>query len=458
MFRPTRSRSRLGYVPLRLAAAVFVLFAVLLALAVGVGMQFERSRLVAEGVPMAPEGSLVIIHGLTGGTLLKVLGALLVLAAAGILFFTTFQNYRAITQTFERVKSYMYNILQSIPTGVLTLDARGTVTSLNSAGERLLSLRASGIVGRPVGDVLQAAPELIPWIRTALTGSQLVHESDLALTVSGTRRVVMRASASELKDEAGRADGLVVLLRDITEVNRLEQQLRRSDKLAALGTLSAGVAHEVKNPLHALSLNLHLLEHEVAAAEPSVAEVKGYFEVLRSELQRLQRIVDNFLRFSLPSIPEVKPLDLNALAERVVSLVSFEAADHGVTIETHFDRSLGAVPGDEGQLSQVVLNLVMNAFQAMPNGGALVLSLRRHDEWAEVTVKDSGDGIPKDIMPHIFDPYFTTHPGGAGLGLAIAHRIIEGHHGTIDVESEPGTGTTMVVRLPLDHPGPARET
>jgi two-component system, NtrC family, sensor histidine kinase HydH len=171
--------------------------------------------------------------------------------------------------------------------------------------------------------------------------------------------------------------------------------------------------------------------------------------ILRSEIQRIHRIVENFLRFSKPSIPEAKPLELRALLERVLSLLAFEAADDGVTIETAFDPTLSTVAGDEGQLSQVFLNLGINALQAMPEGGALVVRTRLDRGWAEVAVEDSGQGIEPDILAHIFDPYFTTHPRGVGLGLAIAHRIVEGHQGTMDVESTAGKGTTMIVRLPL---------
>lgn len=450
MFRPAREHSLLGYVPLRLALAVFVLFALLLAVAVVIGMQYERHVLVGSGALMAsgqsPSGSM---RGLAWGDLLKIFGALLLLAAAGILLFTTFQNWRAITQTFERVKSLMRNILQSIPTGVLTLDSRGAVTSLNSAAERLLGLRASMVVGRPVDEVLQIAPDLGAWIRSALSGERLLQETDLSFSEEGDRRVMLRASASELRDESGKSDGLVILLRDITEMNRLELQLRRADRLASLGTLAAGVAHEVKNPLHSLSLNLHLLEQEVVAPQPSVGEIKNYLGILYSEVRRIHRIVENFLRFSKPSIPEVKPLDVNVLVERVLSLVAFEAADHGVTIETQFDPALASVPGDEGQLAQVFLNLVINALQAMPSGGALAVMTQHQSGRAEVTVKDTGEGIAREILPHVFDPYFTTRSSGVGLGLAIAHRIVEGHRGTIDVESELGKGSVMIVRLPL---------
>jgi PAS domain S-box-containing protein len=446
MLRPAPARSLLGYVPLRLAASVFLFVVLLLAAAVVVGIQFERHALLSSGAVPSPES---LRGGLAWKDALKIVAILLTLAAAAIVLFTTFQNYRSTTETFERVKTLMRNVLDSIPTGVLTLDSEGVVTSLNSAAERLLGVRASMVVGRPLEDALQRAAELAAWVRAALRGQGLFQESDLSVSGGEGRRLIVRVSAAELRDESNRSDGLVVLLRDVTEVSRLELQLRRADKLAALGTLAAGVAHEVKNPLHALSLNLHLLVQELGAPQPSKGELEDYLGILRSEIERIHHIVENFLRFSKPSIPEVKPLDLNALVERVLSLVAFEAAGHRVGIQTEFDPELDPIAGDEGQLAQVVLNLVINALQAMPAGGTLTLATRRDNGWAQLTVKDTGEGIPREVVPQIFDPYFTTRQGGSGLGLAIAHRIVEGHHGTIDVDTKADLGTTVVVRLPL---------
>jgi PAS domain S-box-containing protein len=446
MFRPG---PLVGYAPIRLAGAVGALSILLLAVAVFIGADYERAGLIADGgraraawPPWSPGG------------VVAAAGALLVLAAASIVLLSTALNARTMAHAFERVKSLMRNILESIPTGVLTLDASGTVTSINGAAARLLELRGSAVVGRHVADSLQAIGDLADWIREVRGAERLVQERDLLLSVSPGRRLTIRASAAELRDEAGHPEGLVVLLRDVTDVNHLEAQLRRADKLAALGTLAAGVAHEIKNPLYALGLNLHLLEGETLGAARPSGEAKGYMAILRSELERLDQIVENFLRFSKPSMPEVKDLDLEALLDRVLGLIACEAAGHGATIRTSFDPALRSVPGDEGQLSQVFLNLGINALQAMPCGGTLAVSTRLARGWAEVSIGDSGPGIQEDVVPHIFDPYFTTRPHGVGLGLAIAHRIVESHGGSIEVETEAGQGTIMTVRLPLAAPLP----
>jgi PAS domain S-box-containing protein len=443
MFRAAPSRAFLGSMPTRLVLSVCGLLALVLALGVLAGTKYAAHLLTDASTP----------RGETSWADLEiVLGFVVLLAAVGILGLTTVQNYLSVTRTFERSKTLMRNILDSIPTGVLTIDSHAAVTALNGAAERLLGLPRSTAVGRPVADLLQVVPELVEWVRPALAGDRRTHEADVSVARAGGQRVTLRVSASDLKSDRGQPEGLVVLLRDVTEMNRLELQLRRADKLAALGTLAAGVAHEVKNPLHALSLNLHLLGQELAARRQSDAEIADYLDILRSEIQRIHRIVENFLRFSRPPIPDTKPTDLNATVERVLSLVAFEAADRSLTIKAELDPGLGPIPGDEEQLSQVFLNVAINALQAMQSGGTLTVRTRLDGDLAELLFKDTGEGIHPNHLPHLFDPYFTTRPSGVGLGLAIAHRIVEGHHGTIDVDSAPGTGTVVIVRLPAADP------
>lgn len=431
MFRPTPSPAFWHALPLPLVRSALGLLVLVLATGVLIGAKY--------GAHLLSRQSTVLVY-------------LFLLPALGILAFTAIQSYIAVTRRFERSKTLMRNILDSILTGVLTTDSRATVTSFNRAAERLLGVPRSTAVGRPVDDLKRVAPELVAWVHPRLAGDRRIQEAEVSLVRDGDQRVTLRVWASNLQDERGQPVGLVVLLRDVTEINRLELQLRRADKLAALGTLAAGVAHEVKNPLHALSLNLHLLTQEVTAPERSDAEVGGYLDILRGEIQRIHRIVENFLRFARPPIPETKPIDLNGTIERVLSLVAFEAAGRDVRIQTQLDPDLDSIPADDGQLCQVFLNVVINALQAMQPGGTLTVRTRVDGPFVETLFKDTGDGIRPEHLPHLFDPYFTTRPGGVGLGLVIAHRIVEGHHGTIDVDSGPGSGTAVVIRLPRAGP------
>ena len=433
MFRPASSRGFWHALPFPLVLSALGLLALVLAVGVLIGAKYAAHILSSQRI---------------------VLAYLFLLPALGILAFTALQSYVAVTRRFERSKTLMRNILDSIPTGVLTTDSHATLTSFNRAAERLLVFPRSTAVGRPIDDLKHVAPELVAWVHPRLAGDRRTQEAEVSLVRDGDQRATLRVWASDLQDERGQPVGLVVLLRDVTEINRLELQLRRADKLAALGTLAAGVAHEVKNPLHALSLNLHLLTQEVVAPERSDAEIAGYLDILRAEIQRIHRIVENFLRFARPPVPETKPIDLNGTIERVLSLVGFEAVARDVEIQTQLDSTLDSIPADEGQLSQVFLNVAINALQAMQPGGTLTVRTRLDGRFVEAMFKDTGDGIRSEHLPHLFDPYFTTRPAGVGLGLAIAHRIVEGHYGTIDVESELGAGTAVVIRLPCAGPTP----
>jgi PAS domain S-box-containing protein len=443
MFRPAPSSAFWPALPLRLVLSIVGLLALVLATGVLVGAKYAAPLLEKAVSPAARTR-------LTNQGIL--LACLFLLPALGVLAFTTLQSYMAVTRRFERSKTLMRNILDTIPTGVLTTDSHATLTSFNRAAERLLGFSCSTAIGRPVDDLRSVAPEFVAWVHPRLASDGRTQEAELSLARDGDQRVTLRVWASDLKGARGKREGLVVLLRDVTEMNRLELQLRRADKLAALGTLAAGVAHEVKNPLHALSLNLHLLTQELAAPQRSDAEVVGYLDILRAEIQRIHRIVENFLRFARPPIPDTKPIDLNGTIERVLSLVAYEAAARGLVVQAELDPSLDSIPADEGQLSQVFLNVAINALQAMQPGDSLTVRTRVDGPFVESLFKDTGEGIRPEHLPHLFDPYFTTRPAGVGLGLAIAHRIVEGHHGTIDVHSEPGTGTAVVIRLPRAGP------
>jgi PAS domain S-box-containing protein len=335
----------------------------------------------------------------------------------------------------------------------VTVDRRGRVTSANASAERLLGLGRRGVLWRSYRDAFRYQPELAEIIRTGLDDRVFAHEVELECAAGETGRpVAVRLTSSELQDPRGETVGLVLLLRDCSELVQLERQLRQADKMAALGTLSAGLAHEIKNPLSAVELNLHLLAEELAEREQPRPELGRYLDILKAEIRRLQGVVENVVRVSRPTALNLEPLNLNNLLSHVVALVDYEARQHKVDIRVELDPTLPAIPGDDTQLSQVFLNLLLNGLQAMPDGGTLfVTSGARREAPASLygRVSDTGHGIAPGHLNRLFDPYFTTRGGGTGLGLAIAYRIVRDHGGTIEVASTQGAGTTMTVRLPL---------
>jgi two-component system, NtrC family, sensor histidine kinase HydH len=224
-----------------------------------------------------------------------------------------------------------------------------------------------------------------------------------------------------------------------------EEQLRRADRLSALGELSASMAHEIRNPLGSIQGAVEILKDDYQEDEAKYE----FIRILLKETDRLNRIVQEFLGFARPKQPELQPADMNEAIESVLTLTTQEARKAGVKVEKRLDPAIGRRSLDAGLLKQAFLNLVLNAIQAMPDGGLLTVESGIKDSTIEVTISDTGIGIPEENRKKLFGPFFTTKKNGTGLGLAITYRIIENHRGSIDVISGPGKGTTFTVRIPI---------
>jgi signal transduction histidine kinase len=238
--------------------------------------------------------------------------------------------------------------------------------------------------------------------------------------------------------------GAVVTLEDVSDIKALTDQLIRADRLAAMGELTAGVAHEVRNPLGVIRASVQLLED--AKGDPSRTHEAA--EVIKQEIDRLDRVIKALLDFGRPSKPTLVHTDLNEVLQDIVLFTNRFAKQSNVHIVEKLDSDLPAVHGDPDQLKQVFLNLVTNAVQAMDKtGGTITIETRGAGEYVEVSVSDNGPGIAVGDLPKVFDPFFTKRAEGTGLGLTIVHRIIDEHEGHIEVESGPG-GTVFNVTLP----------
>ncbi len=233
-------------------------------------------------------------------------------------------------------------------------------------------------------------------------------------------------------------------LKEQTEVLfQTEEHLRRADRLSALGELSAGMAHEIRNPLGSIKGAVEILKDDYS---PDEAKYE-FIQILLKETDRLNTIVQEFLGFARPKQPQFQLSDINKTIESVLTLTAQEARKSGVRIEKKLNPSIGKRNLDAGLLKQAFLNIVLNAIQAMPDGGRLIVETSLRNEVLEVKIVDTGSGIPEENRKKLFSPFFTTKKNGTGLGLAITYRIIENHRGTIDVVSEPGRGTTITVKI-----------
>ncbi|MER3485097.1 MAG: hypothetical protein C4345_03075, partial [Chloroflexota bacterium] len=261
-----------------------------------------------------------------------------------------------------------------------------------------------------------------------------------------------RVTTADLTDEKEESAGVLLLIKDVTKLLALEQQVRVAEKLAGLHTLSAGVAHELRNPLSAVDLNLHLLEEDLRESGALTEKRARYAQVLDAEIRRLSAILDNFLRFARPGSVHLHEVEMKGIVAHIASLLRYEAEERNIRLEIQAAEGLPPILGDETQISQVLVNIIVNAFQAMPDGGVCCLAVmsRQIDgkDSVVISVQDSGIGIKREDLSWLFEPFYTTKAGGSGMGLAIAYRIIEDHGGTIQVTSAPGSGTTVVIRFP----------
>jgi len=239
----------------------------------------------------------------------------------------------------------------------------------------------------------------------------------------------------------------MLIARNLEYLSEVQSTVRYSRKLAALGRLSAGVAHEVKNPLNAMMIHVELLKERLEAAGP---DVRQSLEVIGSEIRRLDRVVQGFLKFMRPQELTLKPVDLNSMLQSVSALLEAEGQSLGVRFILDLDAGLPSVSADEELLRQAFINIVQNAIQAMPGGGAVRIRTRPEGlEWVRVTVTDQGVGIAPEDIDKIFKLYYTSKPGGSGIGLSVVYRIVQLHDGVVEAKSQPGRGTAVIVRLPV---------
>jgi signal transduction histidine kinase len=329
---------------------------------------------------------------------------------------------------------------------VILLDTDGVVAFANAAAERLLGEPLSG---RPLDTALPPTHALAGIAGELLGGRGGARHETVTLPAPSGEPREWAVSAYPLTNGAESAGGLLVL-RDLEPVRAVESLVSYSQKLAALGRLTSGVTHEVKNPLNAMRIHLELLRARLAqAGSPASPEIAENLDVIAHEIQRLDRVVQGFLRFVRPQDLRLAPVDVNTVLSDVARLARPEAARAGVEIVLDLARGLPPVTADAELLAQASANLVSNGVQAMSGAGTLVVTTRRSTPGGvEIRVADQGVGIPPENLDKIFRLYFTTKPGGSGIGLAMVYRIVQMHDGRIDVESTVGKGTTVKLTLP----------
>ena len=354
------------------------------------------------------------------------------------------QQLRGVHEIFSSLRENMNSVMAGLEDGLLlfTKDARAVMVS--PAAEKFLGAPAADFLGRRVTDIFPPGHPLFEALH--LDGDHLTEgasETEVD-TAAGRRRVGV--SVQEIQG-AGDRMGALITLRDLDSIESINTQLQVSERLAAVGRITAGVAHEVKNPLNSMRLWLENLKESLPADADSAALQAVH--VLDVEIDRLDAVVKRFLDFSRPIDMRLEPTQLANLLREVLEVAQPQLQKANVQVARLLPIGIPDVFVDRDLLKQAVLNLVLNAVEAMPNGGQLQLTLSRRGEMAEITVGDTGKGIPTEDKQKVFQLFFTTRPGGSGIGLASTFRIVQLHNGSINFTSEVGRGTTFRIELPL---------
>jgi two-component system sensor histidine kinase PilS (NtrC family) len=326
------------------------------------------------------------------------------------------------------------DIVRSLSSGLITITPDGTILSANLVARDILRMPHDQLAGKPVDQVMPGVSALIADNR---------QRADLAIPTPSHQMVMLGVTVSPLRDVHDVVIGRVINFQDLTDLRRLELHARRAERLATVGQLAAGIAHEIRNPLASISGSIELLGASAQTSEDD----RTLMQIVNREVQRLNVLIGDLLDYANPRPSEPVDFDLGSLVEETLRVARTEAAFADIEVTGEIARSL-AINADPAKLRQVVWNLVRNARDAAANGGKHVhVEVVRRGDYAVISVRDDGPGIAKELVARIFDPFVTTKQKGTGLGLATSHAVVAELNGRIDVETEAGKGTTMIVTL-----------
>ncbi len=356
-----------------------------------------------------------------------------------------YQSLEQKAMQIERLKDFSENIVESLNIGVLTVDLEDCIESWNPQLEDLLAIPRREALHRPLQDVLPQ--DLVAEISSRAASDRVSGIYKFHLNTPAGRRLVINASIAPLVGKNGARLGRLILLDDITQRVRLEEQMVQTEKLTSLGLLAAGVAHEVNTPLAVISNYIQMLAKQIPADDPRQKTI----ERIVKQTFRASEIVNNLLNFSRTGAAEFVEVNLNSVLEETLTLVQHPFKTAQVNVIKNYTEQLPPVLGSITRLQQVFLNLFMNARDAMPSGGMLEVRTGAHNGSVAVEVTDTGLGIPAENLHRIFDPFFTTKATGrgTGLGLSVSYGIIKEHAGKVDVRSTPGKGTSFRLEFPV---------
>ncbi|WP_020586786.1 ATP-binding protein [Desulfobacter curvatus] len=375
-------------------------------------------------------------HAIMMGVILALIGL------TGFLLVFIVQRYGQTRSTLSRIQIFSDNLVENMPIGLVAADHNNQVISINPTAFTILNI-PTDINTKRIGALL---PNEVKNLLETVPGKKSLIEKEVTLKKDGNPEITLDALVSPLFDKEGNSLGTLLILRDKTELHRLRTEMEQNKRLAAIGRLAAGVAHEIRNPLSSLKGYATFFK-EIFDRD---SENFTIADTMTKEVDRLNRVVGELVELAKPIAVSGNPVDLEALISECLQLIAYEPNAEHIEIKTDIEPGLPRIHADGDRLKQVLLNLCLNALQAMENSGILTLKMYNDDsdENIVIEVSDTGCGINQEDLSDIFEPYFTTKLSGTGLGLAIVHNIVKAHKGRIETVSNPGSGTVFKIFLP----------
>lgn len=370
-------------------------------------------------------------HTLFMGTILFLVGL------AGLYFLFLYQKMRMTSATLADMKLYTDSVLESIPVSLITLDAGDKIVSCNQNTREIFGTPLDSLAGKPI-------EEALPNCSGSLTDlCSCSNEQTLDYQIADGRNLPLHVSCSALVNYDNKTIGKVLIIRDMSSIRQMEIQLERSRRMAALGKMAAGIAHEIRNPLGTLRGFAQFFGNRPNSGE----DEKQYSSLMISEIDRLNHTISGLLQFSRPREPQLQDFPLSELIKKTTVLMKSDFSNHKVLLKAECDADL-LIHGDPDLLLQVLMNLLKNSINATDPGGKISIACRQEQNVARITVADDGCGMSETERDKMFDPFFSTTKTGTGLGLAVSHQIVEQHHGTFEVHTQKNRGTEITVVLP----------
>lgn len=372
---------------------------------------------------------------------------IILVGIGGVLSFATLKGLKGSQSRLDQMRAFTDILVSSLPLGLIATDSHGAVRICNSAARKLLGIDEEKILG------------LMPQSCLPLEFSQLFsgkepddfrsRQQELQFSTDTKKVKTLQLATVFVKDEIGNFAGEVLLIRDLTNVKHLEKELQRSERLAALGKMAAGVAHELRNPLSSIKGLALILKSSfsIASKEAETADI------LVKEVERLNRSIGELLDYAKPGGLKRELTSIEDIIGKTVSLVQLDADSFGISIKLEIDKELPLISIDRDKMNQVFLNLFLNAIQAMGHGGELIVRTEKSGQTIIISIRDNGVGIDSENLARVFDPYFTTKSQGTGLGLSMSSKIVEEHGGRLELSSIPGEYTEARVFLSLSESG-----